>query len=105
MHIILKNFKINTQIYIYPQTDLKIGLTLVEGKLDRFLMFMFIKWSFQTYCILKVKEKVDSIQMRIDFCSLLEFTIGTRNPSSTLYPLIQPVERKRKPEQFILNWT
>ena len=28
-------------------------------------MLTFLKWSFQTYCILKVKMKVDSIRIRV----------------------------------------
>lgn len=45
-----------------------VELTVFEGKLGRYLMLPFLKLRFfLTCCILKVKEKEDSIQMRIVF--------------------------------------
>ena len=72
MHCNMQNFIFkNAQVSIYSLADLNIGhcveLTFPENKLGRFLMLTFLKWSFQTYCILKVKVKVDSTQMRIVF--------------------------------------
>ena len=67
MNGIMQNLK-NAQVCIYSLADLNIGhrveLTLLEGKLGRF---------FKTYCMLKVKVKVDSTQMRIVFSLLLKF--------------------------------
>ena len=71
MHDIMQNFKRNAQVCIYSLADLNIGhcveLTFLEGKLGWFLILTFLK--LKTYCILKVKVKLDSAhdQMRIVF--------------------------------------
>ena len=48
--VICRIFKKNAQVSIYSRADLPIGhcveLTFPEGKLGRFLMLTFIKWSF-----------------------------------------------------------
>ena len=49
------NFKINAQVCKYSLADLNIGhcveFAFFEGKLDRFLVLKFLKWSYKTYCI------------------------------------------------------
>ena len=65
----MQKFKKNAQVCIYSLADLNIDqcveLTFFEGKLGRFLILTFLKKVFKTYCILKVKVKVDSTRMRI----------------------------------------
>ena len=55
IHNIMYNFKINAQVCKYSLADLNIGhcveFAFFEGKLDRFLVLKFLKWSYKTYCI------------------------------------------------------
>ena len=49
MPCIMQNLKKNAQVCIYSLADLNIGhcieLTFLQGKLGRFLMITFLKWS------------------------------------------------------------
>ena len=59
---------------IYSLADLNVGhcveLTFLKGQK---ISYVNILKCFKTDCISKVKEKVDSTQMRIVFRSLLDF--------------------------------
>ena len=59
---IMQHFKINAQFNIYSQAGLNIGQYVELTFLEVMLIF---STDFLTYCILKVKVKVDSTQMRI----------------------------------------
>ena len=67
--VLCRIFFKNAQVSIYFLADLNIDdceeFTFLLGKLDIFLMLPVLKWVFKTYCILKVRVKVDSTLMRI----------------------------------------
>ena len=81
----MQMFKINAQDCFYSLADQNIGhcveLTFLEGKLGRFLMLTFFKWSFfkKKIGILKVKK----IQLRWELFQFLSRDLDPYHKKST----------------------